>query len=371
MNNNSILFAIPELDLGGPDQVFFEVINFLAKETSYNINLLVTKEQGFYLQKLNKKVKILVIKRPLRLWSRYPFDGCLFCAFKLKPDIILTTLRMNLVFNIIYFFLPRKTKLITRIANDFSSNTKELRNYNLLSSLGSLISKILINNSNCILCQSKYMCKDMKSYIKDHSKIKYIYNPIATKVKIAKKTKKLISKSDLSLVSVGRLEYQKGFDILIKSFSSVIKNFPRAKLYIYGKGSQYNYLKKLIYDLSLSESIFLKGFNSDIVDSLLKSKLFLLASRYEGFSNALLEALSLGIPVVTTRCPGSNEEVIFNGENGFLAKKENPNDFSRKIIKALNHEWNYNQIKNNTLINFSKISICSRYIELFNDLLKS
>ena len=73
--------------------------------------------------------------------------------------------------------------------------------------------------------------------------------------------------------------------------------------------------------------------------------MFLLASRFEGFSNALLEALFLGIPVITSNCPGANSEIIKKGFNGFLAKNEDSEDFSKKIIKGVNHNWDRNEIQ--------------------------
>ena len=105
----------------------------------------MTQENGFYLNNLNKNIKVFIEKRPLRIWSRYPVDAALIKTYQIKPDAVLTTLRMNLVFNFIYKLLPRKTKLITRIANDISSNSEVLRKLSFKSSLGNKFSKALIS----------------------------------------------------------------------------------------------------------------------------------------------------------------------------------------------------------------------------------
>lgn len=363
-----ILFAIPQLDHGGPDQVFFEIINFLSANTTHKFFLIVNKSNGFYLNNLNKNVKVFILKRPLRIWSRYPIDAALLKTFQIKPDIVITTLRMNLVFNFIYKFLPIKTKLITRIANDVSANSKILKK-GFKSSLGNLLSKYLMNNTDMIICQSQYMKNDIKKYINKKTKVVHIYNPIPTKII----TPKLKDKKEISippnLISVGRLEYQKGFDILIKSFQKVIEIFPDAKLNIYGEGSQKPFLEKLIKKLSMSKNIEFKGFSYDINSKLENADLFIIASRFEGFSNALLEALYLGIPVITSNCPGANSEIIKKGFNGFLSKNDDYQDLSKKIIKGLRHKWERNLIKKNAQKLFSKEKISMQYLKQFEEVL--
>ena len=364
-----IVFAIPELDHGGPDQVFFEIINFLSSNTKHQFFLIITKENGFYLNKLNKKIKILIVKRPYRIWSRYPVDAALIATYKIKPDIVLATLRMNLVFNLIYKFLPINTKLVTRIANDITSNSNLLKKLSFKSNIGNLLSKALINNTDLILCQSKYMQKDLKKYISKKTKISYIYNPVPSKIipqKINYKRNKSLSPI---LISVGRLEYQKGFDILIKSFKKVLEIFPQAKLYIYGVGSQQLSLEKLIIKLSMIKNIKIKGFSPNISRELKNADLFVLASRFEGFSNALLEALFLGIPIITSNCPGANSEIIKKGINGFLAKNEDEKDFSRNIIKGINHNWDRNQIQKDTKDIFSREKISFQYLKMLKSTL--
>ncbi len=365
-----IVFAIPELDHGGPDQVFFEIINFLASSTKHQFFVMITKGNGFYLKKLNKKIKVFIIKRPFRLWSRYPVDAALIKTHQINPDVVLTTLRMNLVFNFIYKFLPRKTKLITRIANDITSNSELLRKSSFKSFIGNFFSKSFINNTDMILCQSRYMKKDLKKYINTKTKISHIYNPTPSKI-IPQKFKPKGNKSVSPIfISVGRLEYQKGFDILIQSFKKVIKVLPDANLFIYGDGSQKIVLKNLIIELDLAKNIEIKGFSHNIYNELKKADLFLLASRFEGFSNALLEALFLGIPVITSKCPGANSEIIKQGVNGFLAKNEDSKDFSEKIVKGVNHNWDRNKIQKNTKDLFSKEKISYQYLKMFVNTIK-
>ena len=297
------MFAIPRMCTGGPDQVFYEIIKFFINQKEFKVILLTTKSEGYYFEKLKNKIDIHVIKRPTRLWSRYPLDAALIRIFKIKPDLIISTERMNLILNLLYPFLPKGTKLITRISNDIKSNNDFLRNSSFKRYISVKLSLKIISNSDLIITQSKFMLNQASELIFNPPQIIDIPNPIPSKI-IDKKIKGKINKNYPTIISVGRLEYQKGYDNLLKSFLAVKKIFPSARLKIFGKGSQKNSLKKFIKDNHLAENIYLLGFSENISKELSNSDLFVLASRYEGLSNAVLEALAIGLPVVLTDCPG-------------------------------------------------------------------
>lgn len=121
------------------------------------------------------------------------------------------------------------------------------------------------------------------------------------------------------IVSVGRLEPQKNQLMLLKSFYSVHKEHPEYILEIYGEGSMREILQEKIYELQLEKCVFLRGHSSDIPKILEESFLFVLSSDYEGMSNALIEALAVGMPVVTTDHPcGGARMLVKDGENGIL-----------------------------------------------------
>lgn len=126
-----------------------------------------------------------------------------------------------------------------------------------------------------------------------------------------------------TLVAVGRLARQKGLDILIKSFAPLAEVHPRWQLVIYGKGPERMALEALVRELSLTERVSLPGLRHGIDAVLSKADLFVLPSRFEGYPNALLEALSLGCPVVATTCPGATIEILENGRYGRLVPSEN------------------------------------------------
>ena len=103
-----------------------------------------------------------------------------------------------------------------------------------------------------------------------------------------------------AIINVGRLAYQKAHDVLLKAFGKVVEPGGDFNLIILGKGPEEENLKELARRLGLSERVFLLGFKSNPYTYMARAEFFVLSSRFEGFSNVLLEAMSLGLPIVST-----------------------------------------------------------------------
>jgi glycosyltransferase involved in cell wall biosynthesis len=124
------------------------------------------------------------------------------------------------------------------------------------------------------------------------------------------------------LTSLGRLAHQKGFDILIKSFAAVASKHPQWRLVIYGEGPDRPLLERLRAESGHADRILLPGLTKDPARALSNASLFVLPSRFEGYPNALLEALAQGLPVLATACPGGTVEILANGVYGMLTPSD-------------------------------------------------
>jgi glycosyltransferase involved in cell wall biosynthesis len=133
------------------------------------------------------------------------------------------------------------------------------------------------------------------------------------------------------LISLGRLTHQKGFDVLIKSFAAIAAKHPSWRLAIYGEGPDRAQLERLRATSGCEDRIFLPGLVKDSAEALGRASLFVLPSRFEGYPNALLEALASGLPVIATSCPGGLEEILANGAHGMLV----PPDEAAAMTTAL------------------------------------
>ena len=121
------------------------------------------------------------------------------------------------------------------------------------------------------------------------------------------------------IVSVGRLDANKNHEMMIRVFAKLAKKYPAYTLTIYGEGELREHLQELIVTLGVEERVFLPGVILNVAEAIERAALFLLISYSEGVSNALIEAMALGLPVIATDVPsGGTVELIRHGENGWM-----------------------------------------------------
>jgi GalNAc-alpha-(1->4)-GalNAc-alpha-(1->3)-diNAcBac-PP-undecaprenol alpha-1,4-N-acetyl-D-galactosaminyltransferase len=119
-------------------------------------------------------------------------------------------------------------------------------------------------------------------------------------------------------VGVGRLEHEKGFDLLIDAFARIAADDPQPRLTIYGEGSLRQSLEQRRDGLGLHDRVFLPGWKTPIWPVLPEGGVFVLPSRYEGFPSALLEAMASGMACIANDCPSGPAAIISDGIDGIL-----------------------------------------------------
>lgn len=140
----------------------------------------------------------------------------------------------------------------------------------------------------------------------------------------------------LEFVTAGRLMPQKNQAMLIDAFVEIHKNYPLAALKIYGDGALKDELQNRIDAYKLNDVVHLCGNVIDLHDRIVGATAFILTSEYEGLSNALIEAMMLGIPCISTDYPGS-EEIIQDGINGLIVPRQNVAALSVAIKKIIDN----------------------------------
>ncbi len=137
------------------------------------------------------------------------------------------------------------------------------------------------------------------------------------------------------LLAVGRLSPEKGFDLLISAFARVCPRQPDWSLTIVGEGAERRRLEALVESLGLRSRVDLPGRTSDTAARLADAHAFALPSRYEGFPNALLEAMASGLPVVAFDCPSGPADIITHETNGLLVSEGDVGQFAAALERVM------------------------------------
>ena len=137
------------------------------------------------------------------------------------------------------------------------------------------------------------------------------------------------------LVAVGRLEPQKGFDVLLRAYARLHKQGVRQPLAIVGTGRRSDELAVLARSLGIAEMVHFVGFQANPYPWIKHAQVFVLSSRFEGFCRVIAEALALGTPVVSTDCPSGPAEVLEQGLSGVLVKNEDDEALAAGVISLL------------------------------------
>jgi glycosyltransferase involved in cell wall biosynthesis len=122
------------------------------------------------------------------------------------------------------------------------------------------------------------------------------------------------------VVAAGRLTRQKGFDLLIDAYAQVAHRYPDWQLHIYGAGEERGRLLAQILRLGLERQVRLMGYSANLSEQMSQAALYVMSSRVEGFPMVLLEAMAVGLPVVSFDCPNGPADLVRQGTNGVLVR---------------------------------------------------
>jgi GalNAc-alpha-(1->4)-GalNAc-alpha-(1->3)-diNAcBac-PP-undecaprenol alpha-1,4-N-acetyl-D-galactosaminyltransferase len=176
------------------------------------------------------------------------------------------------------------------------------------------------------------------------------------------------------IMSMGRLDNQKGFDILLSSFAKIHNDHPNWQLMILGEGKERSELERQREELGLSGRVILPGAIRNPFPVLKKANLFVMSSRYEGFPMAHCEAMACGLPIIATDCPSGPREIIREGVDGMLVPNEDVSALAKAMDYLINDEKQRKKLASNApevVERFGLEKVVNSWEVLFKEVTKS
>ena len=376
-----IAYIFPALNtIGGADRVITEKANYFAEKLNYDVFIITAHQKGtplFY----PLSPKVTHIDLDVDFLSQYGHSfvvrGFMYLKLirlykkrlgdklkELKLDFAISAISREVDF--MYKLKDGSQKLVeAHLAKEFLRNLHEMPAkgfpYNLAGKYFSWKLENAIARFWELIVLTK---KDSKSWSKVRSSV-VIPNALTFK------TNGFSTCKNKTIISVGRLHDQKGYDMMLEAWKIVYAKHQDWTLNIFGKGVLYDQLTKDMAELNFGDSIRLNEPVQNIADKYAESSFYVMSSRYEGFPMVLLEAMSCGLPIVSFDCPNGPKELIAEGEDGFVVENANVPALAEKILYMIEHEEDRIRMGENARRNvqrYSQESIMNQWASLFEKL---
>lgn len=324
-----IVFVVPDMAGGGTEKVITLLANEYVKQGIAVDILIFAGNQVAY--KLDDRVhivfagkessgSILIRLQRLLAMRKYFKDnkGCYIFSFSTFGTgfIVMSTIGI------------KRYMLVSERTDPRSCNHKLYRNF-------------FYRFADCFCFQTEEAQKSFSDSIQKKSFV--LPNPVDSElpeIYIGERAKKI--------VSVGRLQPVKNHRMLIQAFAEFCKEYEEYSLHLYGKGELEQELRNLTAQLEIEDKVTFHGFCNNVKEEIKDSSMFVLPSNYEGISNALVEALAMGIPVIATDCPiGGCRMYINNEKNGILIPTGDVNALQYAMKKLASNNAFAEKISNN------------------------
>ena len=340
------VFCTPALYMaGGVERVLTLKANYFAEHFGYNVTIILTEGKDkplFY--PLSDKVKVVNLNIGFeKLWTS-SFIKKIFVYLKkqrlykkllkqelmrIRPDITISLLRREI--NFLTSIKDGSKKIGELHVNRSNYRNFEQGDTNLLKNL---FSKLWMSN---LVSNLKRLDKFVVLTEEDHQNWPELDNVVVIPDPLTFSSSTYSPLTEKRVIAVGRYVYQKGFDLLLKSWAIVEKKCPDWVLTIIGQGERLQY-DALVDELNIDRSrCKLFGPTERIQDEYMSSSFLVMSSRFEGFGMVLVEAMACGLPVISFDCPCGPKDIIQNHIDGILVEKGNIEKLAEAIIWMIQH----------------------------------
>jgi len=330
--NQRLVGIIHQLTMGGAERMMVQILNHFVSE-GIDVHLILFQNKGIHKDSLDDRIIIHDLD------STSVTKGIIKClrrVYTIQPDIVFSGIghvNISLASFIPFMkvFLP-KSRWISRETNIVSLKIKKEKYPKIFN----FLYKTVYQNYDVVIAQSKDMQDDLKiNYPKSAKKSLVINNPVnieSIQSLVSSEISFTFDKDKIYLLTVGELRKTKRQDLLLEAFAKLPLNY---RLIIVGTGKEEEVLKSLAFSLDIDSRVYFEGYQHNPFSYMAQADLFLLTSEHEGFPNVLLEANSIGTPIVAFNCQGGISEIIEEGLNGFSVPFGDVNKLALTIEKAM------------------------------------
>lgn len=347
---------------GGLERVLSVKASYLAEYYNYDVYILVlngTDQNRFYAFSPKIQFHSVAVKgNPIQYVKDYK-DGIQKIVQEIEPDVI-SVCDDGLKAFFIPQFLKTKAKIIyERHVSKLieAKNTDGFVKTAVTTVKWQLMEKLARNFSKFVV-----LTQGNKKEWTSLRNIEVIANPLSF---YPSQSSDLNSKI---VICVGKIAYQKGQDILVRAWEKVHQHHPDWQLHLYGKENL-----KFLNTNSLDHNIHFFPPTKDIMDKYLESAVYVMSSRFEGFGMVLIEAMACGVPCVSFNCDYGPSDIITDGEDGYIVKKENEQELAEKLsilIKDENKRIRFGKKAKENVRPYNVENIVAQWDQLFKKLIK-
>ncbi len=317
----NLLFLINTLDGGGAEKVLVDVVNALSDD-GYKVTVMTVIDRGVFKERLAPSVTYKSIVRIKNAWMRHALAYAV--AFIMPAGLIHKLFIGNDYDCEVAFLEGLPTKLVGASKNKQSKKIAWVHT-DLINAMDA--DNLFNSEAKRIRCYKKFdkiICVSesvRKSFVKrfgNFENVEVKYNLIDDEAIREKAKKRIESPTNMRIVSVGRLEKEKGYDRLLKIAKGLKDEGFAFELLIVGEGSERINLEQYMKENGLKETVRLPGFTDNPYPYMQSADFLVFPSRIEGMSTVVTEAIILGKPVVVSNCSGMHE-ILGDSRYGVIA----------------------------------------------------
>jgi glycosyltransferase involved in cell wall biosynthesis len=335
LTKGSVCFLTLDMGFGGAEKVIATLANKFI-QSGREVTIVTLIDQNDFMHLLDSRVKLQTLS--IKNFKMSFFALCKF-FYKNKFDNFMANIWPLTVFSFLIRLISPKTNLVLI---EHCILSEQYRDKNIVFKILQKISiTIFYKFAHHIISVSKGVKNDLIAHGAPKNKISVIYNPLMPDLVnknhlVNQDILKWMQGDHINLIAIGRLKKVKNFLNLIKAVDILVNhNKQKLRLVILGDGEERAVMEKAIKSYNLEHSIFLPGWVDDPMPYLRLSDLLILSSDYEGFGLVILEALSVGVNVVSTNCKTGPSEILKDGEFGFLCKVGDSSALASSVNIAL------------------------------------